>query len=317
MTKWIKIQPEEAEKIWDQNLISFSDYSPFQTFSWGEYNRAFGWDPVHLVAHDTKGKIIGMMLGLVRRYPFGVGLAWSPGGPVGKLSSWNKDWSKEIASAIGVKHLYFRMRFDRERDINDVLAMNKSGWMRSWFILHSSWTVGLDLTKSDEELSGKFSRSWRRNLKLSRKRNVSTRLWTNPDVDRILKVFNEMQECKNLPALVNREELEQLFSSVRENMVCMAAYNENDQLLAIRICLLSGSRAIDYLAATGSEGRKNYASYGLLAGLLSECRTRGVIDYDLGGIDPHENPEVYQFKIKNRRPPELNIWVNGIGQRHR
>ena len=81
-------------------------------FAWGEYNRALGWQPVYLAARSATGEITAMMLGLLRRYPLGVGLLWCAGGPVGDLSEFgarflsNSDGNDQTQTAL----LPFSMR---------------------------------------------------------------------------------------------------------------------------------------------------------------------------------------------------------------
>ena len=53
---------------------------------------------------------------------------------------------------------------------------------------------------------------------------------------------------------------------------------------------------MDFLAATSYEGRKHYASHATLWALANELARRGVVRYDLGGVDPVLNKGVYDFK---------------------
>src|SRR6185295_4501176 len=86
MARWELLSNEAAQKTWDEALLHCADYSPYQTYAWGEYRRALGWEPCHWAAFDDNGEIVAMMLGLLRRYPLRVGLVWSEGGPIGDLS---------------------------------------------------------------------------------------------------------------------------------------------------------------------------------------------------------------------------------------
>lgn len=302
MPKW-ELLKEEARRTWDENLTSFEEYSPFQMHAWGEYNRALGWQPLHLVARDESGEICAMMLGLLRRYPLGIGLLWCEGGPSGEITAWNEDLQKKIIGETGVKHLYCRIRCDRPRNINDALALNHQGWTRSWVIMNSGWTMKLDLNQSEDEFLKNSSRNWRRNLKLAAKENLKVSLWTNPDVDEIYRVFAEMQKLKNLPELFSRDALENLFKNAGGNIVCFRGEDENGELVAVRACLIIGEKACDYLAAATERGRDLRASYPVLRHLLQECRRRKINFYDLGGIDPHENPGVHKFKRQTGAEP--------------
>jgi hypothetical protein len=272
-------------------------------YVWGEHNRSLGWQPLYLIAQNESGEISAMMLGLLRRYPLSIGLVWCEGGPVGDIKIWDKNLEKVIIRETRVKRLYFRFRCDRERNIEDALALNYQGWMRSWFRMNSSFTMGIDLNKTEDLFLKNCSRNWRRNLKLAEKENINVRLWTNPDIDEIYEVFAEMQKLKNLPELFSRDELGSIFANAGENIICIRGEDENGELIAVRACLAVGKRACDYLAATTEGGRKKRASYLVLWHLLHECRDQGINFYDLGGIDPFDNPGVYTFKKQTGAEP--------------
>ncbi len=105
-----------------------------------------------------------------------------------------------------------------------------------------------------------------------------------------------METFKKLPQLFSREKLENLFKHVKENLIFYRCEDASGQLLCLRACLIVGNRACDYLAAATEAGRKSRSSYATLWQLLLHCKEQGVVSYDLGGIDPQENPGVYTFK---------------------
>ncbi|HEY6802593.1 MAG TPA: hypothetical protein VI306_03340, partial [Pyrinomonadaceae bacterium] len=71
---WRLLTNEEALASWDEALLKFADHTPFQSYAWGEYRRALGWEPYHWAAFNERGEVVAMMLGLVRRYPLKFGL---------------------------------------------------------------------------------------------------------------------------------------------------------------------------------------------------------------------------------------------------
>lgn len=293
---WQILTDERALDNWDADLIKFSEYSTFQTRAFGEYNRALGWQPIFLKNADETGAARAMMLGFLRRYPLGIGLMWCPGGPIGDVSLWNSELQQTIVKTAKLKRLYCRFRCDRERNTSDALALNHAGWTRSWFIMHSSFTMELDLSADDAKLLESCTKSWRQNLRRGEKNNLRISLWTNPNAEEAASVFEEMQERKNLPEQFSADQLKHLFESASEHLVLLRCEDENGDLVALRGCLIIRDRACDYLAATTARGRELRCSNKVFFELLKECRKRGVRFYDLGGIDPHENPGVYEFK---------------------
>ena len=43
MARWELLTDEVARSTWDEALLKFDDYTPFQTYAWGEYRRGLGW----------------------------------------------------------------------------------------------------------------------------------------------------------------------------------------------------------------------------------------------------------------------------------
>ena len=68
MARWEMLSDEEARRCWDQALVRFTDYSPFQTYAWGEYRRGLDWEPCRWAAFNEEGEIIAMMQGALRRH---------------------------------------------------------------------------------------------------------------------------------------------------------------------------------------------------------------------------------------------------------
>ena len=56
------------------------------------------------------------------------------------------------------------------------------------------------------------------------------------------------------------------------------------------------AQAFDLLAAANPSARKVYASHELLWQLFNDCFEKGILRYDLGGVDPQQNKGVFDFK---------------------
>ncbi len=296
MSKWELIEDETAAQIWDKNLIRLPDCSPFQTYAWGEYNRALGWQPLYFAAFDENSEIAAMCLGLLRRYPLGIGLMWCPGGLVGNIQAWNENLQRTILESAGLKRLYLRFRCDRERNIRDILFLNNANWTRTSFMMTSGLSMELDLSKTQEKLLTGLSSKWRRNLRLSQKNNLVIKQNPNPDIAALCRIFAEMEAKKNLPQLFTPEKLENLFRRVHENLIFYQCEDLEGNLVAFRACLVIGNRACDYFAAVTGQGRDLRASYATFWELILSCKERDINYYELGGIDPWANPGVYTFK---------------------
>lgn len=296
MAKWELLSEERARLIWDQTLARFDDCSPFQFYAWGEYRRGLGWEPYRWVAFDGQGEVIAMMQGYLRRHPFGLGLVWSEGGPVGDLSACDDSLQAAITRATGLRRVYCRFRCDRKRNIEDALRLGPQGWSIPWSPLTSNYTMTLDLTQDEVQLLKGCERNWRRNLKRSEESNLEIHQWLQPTVEQILSVYGSMQQVKGLEEQHSRAEIEQLLLNASERLVVYRCDDEGGQLISLMACLVVGDKACSVLSATSAQGRELHASYGILWAMIQHCRNLGVRTYDLAGIDPVRNPGVYRFK---------------------
>jgi lipid II:glycine glycyltransferase (peptidoglycan interpeptide bridge formation enzyme) len=295
MARWELLTSDEAWRTWDQTLEGFADCSPFQSYAWGEYRRALGWEPHRWIALDEKEKVVAMMQASVRRYPLGVGLIWSEGGPVGDLRACDENLQKAIR-ATGLRRFYCRFRCDRRRHIEDVLRLAAQGWNTSWSPLTSNYSMSLDLTQEEEGLLAGCDRNWRRNLRRADESNITIRQWMDAGVDEVLSVYESMQEAKGLDEQLSRKEVEELLRNLKHQLVLYRCDDEAGQVISLLGCMVAGDHACAVFWATSEAGRKVHASYATFWAVVKHCRRIGIKSYDLAGIDPVRNHGVYRYK---------------------
>jgi lipid II:glycine glycyltransferase (peptidoglycan interpeptide bridge formation enzyme) len=296
MAKWQLLSNEAARETWDEALLRLDDCTPFQSYAWGEYQRALGWEPCHWAAFNENGEVVAMMLGLLRRYPFGIGLIWSEGGPVGDLSVCDESFQQAIKQTIGVRWVYCRFRCDRQRDVEDSLRLNMQGWRRSWFNLQTCYSLRLNLAKEETQLLGGFERNWRRNLRRACEGDLTVKQWTDPSVDEIVSAYDSMQSLKGLEEQHSREEFEKLILHLKDHLVLYRGADEQGQLLSLHGWLILGKRARAFLSVTTEEGRRLHSSYAVFWSMVQHCLRLQLESADLGGIDPIRSPGPYRFK---------------------
>ncbi len=293
---WKQIERNRARISWNESLDSLPGASPFQTFEWGEMYGDLGWTPLYMEAAEN-GTVVAMALILVKRLPFNTGIALCIGGQIKKgVASANVALFDAVRDASGLKRLFLRTRFDIGIDVNDSLELNANGWSRALSNVYSNFTLMLDLTKSEDELFAGLTSKWRRNLRRGKENGLIVQKLTDPDIDELHAVLQEMEKAKGLKTLFPRKNLEKLFEHHRSNFVFFTCRDEDRNLHGFRGSLISGSTATDYIAATTALGRNNRASFVTFWEMLSYCKANGITDYDLGGIDPAINPGVYKFK---------------------
>jgi lipid II:glycine glycyltransferase (peptidoglycan interpeptide bridge formation enzyme) len=306
MTRWELITENQAVDCWDEFLTRFDDCSPFQSEAWGEYRRALGWQPRRWIAYDEQNVPVAMMQGYLRRYPLGIGLVWSEGGPVGDLSLCESEFQKVLKETAGLRSVYFRFRCDRPRNIEDSLRLTAQGWSMPWSMLTTNYTMTIDLNVPEESLLASCERNWRRNLKRSRECDLTVGQWLKPDVAEISSVYRSMENLKGLEEQQSAAETEQMLKELKQHLVVYRCEDAKGELLSVMGCLVTGDRACLVISATTARGRELHSSYAIFWGLICHCRNIGVRIFDFAGIDPIRNPGVFRFKrAAGGQPVEL------------
>lgn len=159
-------------------------------------------------------------------------------------------------------------------------------------------TFLLDLTPSLEDLRKGLDQKWRNNLKRSEKVELSL------TVEKNIKCF-ERFEVLYKPLVQKKKFQVDLSPSFYGKMQEQLANNEKFQVLlgycdgeciAGHISSQLGNTAVNLFRANSEVALKNRAAYRLQWQAVQCAKQTGLTWYDLGGIDPDENPGVYRFK---------------------
>ena len=296
MIRWELISEERAQTIWDKTLTSFDDCSPFQSFAWAQYRRSLGWQPHHWIAFDENDSAVAMMQGYVRRYPLGIGMVWSEGGPVGDLSACDESFHQAVKETTKLRQVYYRFRCDRPRNIEDSLRLTSQCWSMPWSPLTTNYTMTIGLNVTEEQLLKSCERNWRWNLKKSNQCDLRLSQWMHPSADEIVAAYRSMENVKGLEEQLSETEIRQMLESLKSHLVVFRCEDANGELVCVMGCLVTGDKACLVLSATAARGRELRASYATFWSLIRHLRNIEVGTFDFAGIDPVRNPGVYRFK---------------------
>ena len=233
MARWESLTEAQAQAVWDEALARFQDGSPFQSYVWGEYRRGLGWQPSRWMAFDEQNKCIAIMQGYVRRYPFGIGIVWSEGGPIGDLAAFDKTFHTAVKQTTGLRAAYYRFRCDRPRHIEDALRLTSQGWAMPWAPLTTNYTMTIDLSVTEDTLLAGCERNWRRNLKRSTECNLTLRQWHQPTTEEIVEAYRSMESLKQLDEQQSTDEIDQILRSLNEKLILYRCDDEHGQLLSV------------------------------------------------------------------------------------
>lgn len=286
---------EQGSLDWDDLLMKFDDYNIYQSYHWGEYKKTLGWSPIRIIAYEND-KIVSLAQILIRKYKFGVVLAWTPGGPVGDFSSLNSQFWLCLKSIAGARFLYCRINPMIKLNDTNISELKFHGWKKSIHQILSGMSLIYNPSLEESVRRSNTSKNWRHNLKRSGKYEHVTTQWLEADIDEILEIYNSMQSYKNIAVQVTREELEGMQKHFQHNYIVTKCVSEEGDLLAIRAALILGIKGWDILAAASPQARKVYASHAAFWELMNICNMRDVNLYDMSGADPINNLGVYNFK---------------------
>ena len=195
----------------------------------------------------------------------------------------------------------------------DELLVNFSGWKSAAKNAHVSYrTYVLDLSASMDELRTRLHQKWRRDLKLSEKRELSVDVGIGREfLERFDALFRQLQERKDFDPGRFLQGIHSVLNSNSEDIgyrVLIARRGSED--LAGVILSLHGDVAVYLLGASSKEGLATGASFLCQWRAVSLCKETNLKFYDLGGVDIEQNPGVELFK---RRMGGTEI---GVGKVH-
>jgi CelD/BcsL family acetyltransferase involved in cellulose biosynthesis len=159
-------------------------------------------------------------------------------------------------------------------------------------------TLRLDLTPPLEVLRQGLAQKWRNCLNKAERSDLELVSGTGPDLlERFSAAFRGFIARKGFDVDLDADFHGRVQEAhlPEERYVTTLAYHEGE-LAAGHVASYLGDTAVYLLGASEEAGRRTNASYALQWNAIVEARERGLIAYDLGGIDPEENPGVHRFK---------------------
>jgi lipid II:glycine glycyltransferase (peptidoglycan interpeptide bridge formation enzyme) len=153
-----------------------------------------------------------------------------------------------------------------------------------------------NIQPTEEELLAGLSGNWRHNLARAHQRGLNVTHWDRPSPAGIQSLFASMSAYKGVNSPFDPASLESLLQSLDGQILIYGCTDGSGDPMACRACVVQHDGAWDLIAATSPKGRHCYASYAVFWALIRHCRSLGVKQYDLGGIDPVNARGVYDFK---------------------
>jgi FemAB family len=292
---------------WSELLGRFADANLYQTWSygavrWGEENLS------HLVLRRN-GEVVGLAQvriicpRLVKR-----GVAYLRWGPLCQLrgQELNLETTRQMALALREEYVRKRRLFLR------ILPNAFSGSQRADLFLsafsqfnkaasnpaNAERTFLLNLSPPLEELRKKLDQKWRNQLNRSEKNNLTIVEGNGAaEYGVFMQVYEKMWSRKQFDTTVDVKEFARICDDLPSGLKLKILICEHQgKPVSSIVCSAIGNTGIYLLGATHDEGLNTKGAYLLQWTMIKGLKENGFQFYDLGGIDPEQNPGVYHFK---------------------
>ena len=159
-------------------------------------------------------------------------------------------------------------------------------------------TIVVDIAPPLEDIRGRLNGKWRRSLQSAEKAGLECVVSADPAaIARAQGLLADLMQRKAFAVPQDAEFFARVAADAKGDEAILAhSIFHQGRLVSIHIGAFAGEMPVYLLGATVPEGRSLGASYLAQWRVIETAKARGKAFYDLGGIDPAENPDVYRFK---------------------
>ena len=294
-----KMTPEQ----WSEVVSSMSDASIYQTWNygavrWGDQNLS------HVVLLKNNKICSAVQIRIIRIPLLNKGIAYITRGPMWnpKDSRPNFDYFKQMILALENEYvnnrkmcLYIKPNIftNDDKEIFSFFNDRKFGFKQDNY-----QTIMLDLKDDINTIRKNFRQKWRNQLNRAEKNGLEIVEGTDDSLfDIFFKLYNEMLDRKGFVPGLDAMEFEHIQRELpsSQKMYSLVCYY-NGKPISAQINSLIGDTVVYLLGATGDIGLTLKGAYLLQWKTIQWAKNSGARWYDLGGIDPVNNPGVYHFK---------------------
>jgi len=294
---------------WQQLAPTFADYNYRQLWDFGiACAKRLKATSEHVAIYDGAA-LVGLADVRVKTIPFlKTGIAYINGGPM-VLSGMN---GQEPVKRLQVSLAGLMETYVRQKKLTLCIkpAIGSDSWNKLQgrtfqdlgYVVSTRQrvyrTFVLDISQPLKDVRMQLCQKWRNCLNNAEKRNLTVRTGTDETYFSVfMDLYKELIYRKDFDIDLNPE----FYLRVQKNLVeherfLVTIIYENDHPVAGHVSSILGDTCVYLLGATNDAGLKNKAAYLAQWSVIQTAKERGCLFYDLGGINPVENPGVYHFK---------------------
>lgn len=295
----LSLVQENERSIWDDFVAKSYDGSFLQSWIWGEFQKAAGFQILRLkITEKSSGDLLAVCLLVDRKLPFHKAYWYAPWGPVLKdgLSSEERflvlhSFRANITSLLKDNPIFLRIEPHHENNDEESRVLEKTRFVTIGMGVQPKDTLLLDLRQSEDNLLRGMHSKTRYNIRVAIRHEVTVSENTNEEGCKIfMAMAQEIQERGgfhyHLPSYYQKM-LEVLGSEQRVRLLIASHKNEP---LAAGIFIKFGKT---YTYAHGASFKKKahvMAPHLLHWETLLQAKKEDFESYDFFGIAPNENP---------------------------
>jgi lipid II:glycine glycyltransferase (peptidoglycan interpeptide bridge formation enzyme) len=291
---------------WDALSRGFADRSLYQTWAFESVRCEETGSQLSSIVVRRASEPIGMALVRIKRLPMvRAGVAYVFRGPL-----WRRSGAApaELAAVLdAIREEYAVKRGLTVRVVPNIAADDEAGDLRD-ALTSAGYDVDpatpayrtfmLELLPPLDELRRGLAQKWRNGLNQSEKKGLIVEDRSDGDALREFQsLYDEMWSQKQFETGVQLSTFAAAQGALSEpDRLTISLARQDGQAVAGHVSSALGDTCIYLLGASNDAGRQAKASYLLQWHTVERAKSAGAAYYDLGGIDPAENPGVHHFK---------------------
>lgn len=300
-----------SDDVWDLLLKQFYDtnYRQLAPYSMAAAKRVNALSENVVIRKD--GNLLGLCNVRIRKLPLlPFGIAYVNGAPLVMKSAEAIEYATALSSCLNALRKEFvdtrghilRLIGVARADISPEVAQR--AFLEAGFVATLAKgryrTILVDVKRDLPEIRRGLDQKWRNILNKAERQGLETVRGTDPA---LFGKFGELY-C----GLVARKKLKvdldpEFFVALQDNLTVPDRFVvhlavQAGEVVAGHVGAYHGDTAVYLLGAANKAGLKSNASYLLQWRVIEYAKERGCKWYDLGGIDPEFNPDVYRFKSR-------------------
>ncbi len=304
-----EIQAHESA-LWDEFVSQAPNGHLLQSWAWGEFKRAYGWQPVRLALLEDD-RIVAAAQVLLRSFA-GLSLPYVPRGPV--VAADRPDLYTRLLGAIHRlardRHSVF-LKVEPNEPVHTPLArlFSREGFYPSKHTVQARATLHVDLSGGEEAVLAGMRSKTRYNVRLAERRGVTVRPAAGEDdlraFHRLMVETGERDQFPVRSLAYYRDVLDEFRK--RDQAELLVAEFEGAVVAGVMI-FAYGAEGLYMYGASSNEHRREMPNYLLQWRAMQWCMNRGCSRYDLWGIPEDAAEGTDQREDLEQKNVRTGLW---------